>query len=118
MATRSYIAMKFDDMTVHEIYCHWDGYISNNGKILNQFYSTYDEAKELFEKHQGMSSLAENPEDIRYYDDMEETVYATELDFINNRGTEEFNYYFNGTEWYVSEFDEPYKLLASVLKRS
>jgi hypothetical protein len=34
MATRSRIAIENQDGTVKSIYCHWDGYLSNNGKIL------------------------------------------------------------------------------------
>jgi len=39
MATRCTIALEFADGTVGQIYCHWDGYLSHNGKILSQYYS-------------------------------------------------------------------------------
>ena len=39
MATRSTIALEFADGTVGQVYCHWDGYLSNNGKILFEHYS-------------------------------------------------------------------------------
>ena len=39
MATRSTIALEFADGTVGQVYCHWDGYLSNNGKILFENYS-------------------------------------------------------------------------------
>jgi len=39
MATRSTIALEFADGTVQQVYCHWDGYLSNNGKILLENYS-------------------------------------------------------------------------------
>jgi hypothetical protein len=38
MATRSTIALEYADGTVDKIYCHWDGYIDHNGKILFQHY--------------------------------------------------------------------------------
>lgn len=38
MATRSTIALEYADGTVDQIYCHWDGYLSNNGKILAENY--------------------------------------------------------------------------------
>ena len=38
MATRSTIALEFADGTIGQIYCHWDGYLSNNGKILQEYY--------------------------------------------------------------------------------
>ena len=39
MATRSTIALEFADGTVQQVYCHWDGYIDHNGKILFENYS-------------------------------------------------------------------------------
>jgi hypothetical protein len=39
MATRSTIALEFADGTVGKVYCHWDGYLSHNGKILSENYS-------------------------------------------------------------------------------
>jgi hypothetical protein len=39
MATRSTIALEFADGTVQQVYCHWDGYLANNGRILQAHYS-------------------------------------------------------------------------------
>ena len=39
MATRSTIALEFADGTVQQVYCHWDGYLEHNGKILFENYS-------------------------------------------------------------------------------
>lgn len=39
MGTRSTIAVEHTDGTVHQVYCHWDGYLDNNGKILLAHYS-------------------------------------------------------------------------------
>ena len=39
MGTRSTIALEYADGTVHQVYCHWDGYLSNNGQILLKHYS-------------------------------------------------------------------------------
>jgi len=39
MATRSTIALEFADGTVEQVYCHWDGYLAYNGKILAEHYS-------------------------------------------------------------------------------
>lgn len=38
MATRSTIAIEFADGSVSQVYCHWDGYLENNGKILQAHY--------------------------------------------------------------------------------
>ena len=39
MATRSTIALEFADGTVQQVYCHWDGYLDNNGQLLRDHYS-------------------------------------------------------------------------------
>ncbi len=39
MATRSTIALEFADGTIGQVYCHWDGYLSHNGKMLMEYYS-------------------------------------------------------------------------------
>jgi hypothetical protein len=39
MATRSTIALEFADGTIGQVYCHWDGYLVHNGKILLENYS-------------------------------------------------------------------------------
>jgi len=43
MATRSTIAMEQPNGEIMQIYCHWDGYLDNNGKILQEHYQ--DRAK-------------------------------------------------------------------------
>jgi len=39
MATRSTISLEFADGTIGQVYCHWDGYLSHNGKMLMEYYS-------------------------------------------------------------------------------
>jgi hypothetical protein len=56
MGTRSTIAIEFADQSVSQIYCHWDGYLENNGKILAQHYTNPFKVKELVELG-GFSSL-------------------------------------------------------------
>ena len=48
MGTRSSIAMKTED-GIRAIYCHWDGYIDHNGRILKEFYSTDEKVKALLD---------------------------------------------------------------------
>jgi hypothetical protein len=47
MATRSTIAILRDNGTVAQIYCHWDGYLDNNGKILVEHYTTPEKIEAL-----------------------------------------------------------------------
>lgn len=49
MATRSTIAIKHDDGTIRVIYCHWDGYPSNNGRILLEHYNTPEKINALLD---------------------------------------------------------------------
>ena len=39
MGTRSTIALEYADGTVEQVYCHWDGYLEHNGKILRDHYT-------------------------------------------------------------------------------
>ena len=50
MATRSTIALEFADGTVQQVYCHWDGYLDNNGRILLNNYSDPFKLRELIDQ--------------------------------------------------------------------
>jgi len=58
MATRSTISIE-ENGKIRSIYCHWDGYPSNNGAILLQHYTTADKVNELIDLG-SLSSLREN----------------------------------------------------------
>ena len=49
MSTRSRIAIEKQDGTVESIYCHFDGYLSHNGEILQEHYSTKEKMEKLIE---------------------------------------------------------------------
>jgi hypothetical protein len=49
MGTRSTIALEFADGTVEQVYCHWDGYLSNNGRILQEHYSDPFKLRDLID---------------------------------------------------------------------
>ena len=56
MGTRSTIALEFADGTVQQVYCHWDGYLEHNGKILAEHYSNPFILRDLIDLG-GLSSL-------------------------------------------------------------
>jgi hypothetical protein len=56
MATRSTIALEFADGTIGQVYCHWDGYLVHNGKILFENYSNPFILRDLIDLG-GLSSL-------------------------------------------------------------
>lgn len=47
MATRSTISVLREDGTVAKVYCHWDGYLENNGELLVKHYDTQDKVEAL-----------------------------------------------------------------------
>jgi len=47
MSTRSSISLKVNEDTIRTIYCHFDGYLSHNGKILLEHYDTYEKVEAL-----------------------------------------------------------------------
>ena len=49
MATRSTIALEFADGTVGQIYCHWDGSLAHNGKILLNHYMDPFKVRQLID---------------------------------------------------------------------
>lgn len=57
MATRSTIAIELPSGKIKSVYCHWDGYLSYNGKILQEHYNTAEKVAKLISKG-AISSLA------------------------------------------------------------
>ena len=64
MGTRSTIALEFADGSVSQVYCHWDGYLDNNGQILSQNYMDPFVVRELIDLGD-FSSLRESVEETR-----------------------------------------------------
>lgn len=59
MSTNSYIGIQNEDGSVQCIYCHWDGYPSHNGRILNEHYQEEEKVRKLISLGD-LSILAEN----------------------------------------------------------
>ena len=108
MATRSIVA-KLDDKGVQAIYCHNDGYLSNNGKILDQHYQNEVKVDNLIAQGDA-SSLRDTIEDTTFYmrDRGEENKEATNLnnetkllEFAFESCDAEVVYMFAYGAWYV-----------------
>ena len=56
MATRGRIGIEMPDHSVVSVYCHWDSYPENNGRILVEHYQNREDVKELIDGG-SMSSL-------------------------------------------------------------
>jgi hypothetical protein len=50
MGTRSTIALEYADGTVEQVYCHWDGYLDHNGRILAEHYTDPFKLRDLIDQ--------------------------------------------------------------------
>ena len=108
MATRSVIA-KLDDRGIQAIYCHNDGYLSNNGKILDQHYQNEVKVDNLIAQGDA-SSLKDTIKDTIFYhrdrgEDNKEAVNLNNETKLLEHAFEECDaevvYMFAYGSWYV-----------------
>lgn len=102
MATRSTIAIENEDGSVYFIYCHFDGYLENNGRILLEHYQNRDTVSELV-KIGDMSCLEETLEDCVFYSERNGPCMAVNLeDYLKNfEGFQDYNYILRSDgNWY------------------
>lgn len=121
MATRSTIAVQHTNGSISQIYCHWDGYISNNGRLLNDHYNNLEIIEELVSGG-NLSSLSErikpiadhcfdHPEDgtCVYYGrdrgddalDISLNTFTSVEHYLADFRWLDFNYLFKSGEWFV-----------------
>lgn len=60
MATRSRIALELSDGSIKSVYCHWDGYPKNNGRILQENYQSLEKVEKLI----GLGTLSYLAEEL------------------------------------------------------
>lgn len=119
MATRSTIALEYADGTVGQIYCHWDGYLDNNGKILLAHYKDAFKVRELLDNGD-MSSLSESVDGCSFYkergEDCPQRMYKDYAEFRKEAQGEEYNYILRRDgQWYVEFYGEFDGLLADAI---
>lgn len=126
MGTRSRIGNENSDGSVTAIYCHWDGYVEYNGKVLSEHYRTPAKIASLLDLG-SLSSLKprvsknndwQNPKDdcclahihrgeeksVQEYDSRDE--YAKQA----FEWGEEYAYLFDGREWlYITYSDKVWR---------
>ena len=117
MGTRSTIALEYADGTVEQVYCHWDGYLEHNGKILAGHYINPFKLKELLALG-GFSSLeatVEGTAATAYTQRGEERViskFKDYEDYVKNHQYEEYDYILRQVDgkavWFVSDHDGAY----------
>jgi hypothetical protein len=121
MSTNSSIAVCLDDGSVRSVYCHWDGFIHHNGKLLLKFWNSQELAESLTSLG-NMSILGKrlepignhtfkNPEKdtcLFYGRDRKDVVginakvWKSLVDYFNNCDFREYNYLFNNGNWLVN----------------
>lgn len=138
MATRSTIAIELADGKVKQVYCHWDGYLDHNGKILLANYAEHEKAAALVELGD-ISSLGEevgekhdfdarydrtDPRDAwtKYYgrdrgeSDVNYRLFHDFEHYKKDHQYEEYEYILrNDGRWYVSSYERPYVLLSEAI---
>jgi hypothetical protein len=146
MATRSTIALEFADGTVQQVYCHWDGYLSNNGVLLQNNYSDPFVLRELIDlgdisslgkvvgtKHDFSRLDTQMPEDEyeRLYGDMttfygrdrgeagtSAKKFADYADYVENFCHEEYAYILRTDGlWYVKQYSKDFEPLVGAIAK-
>lgn len=103
MATTSSISLENPDHTVTSIYCHWDGYIEYNGKILLEHYTDYSIVNRLLQGGD-LSSLKNTIDSCEYYDRSHPapSIFANFEQFNAGLVAREYDYvYKQDHKWYV-----------------
>lgn len=98
MSTRSQIGILNKDGSVDSIWCHWDGYPSNNGAILLDKYTKVKDIRALLAG--GDIESLNRPYERRGNNGP--THSANVKEFLNIDGWQEYFYLFKGRKWYVS----------------
>lgn len=143
MATRSTIALEYADGTVDQVYCHWDGYLEHNGRILFEHYRDPFKLQELmnlgdvsslginigskhafspFEGDKADFEAAQAAGATTFYGrDRGETGTSAKRfkdfeDYKARHQYEEYEYILRKDgNWYVSQYDKGYELLSEAI---
>lgn len=108
MATRSTISKVNNDGTITSIYCHWDGYYSNNGKLLLENYNEEKKLDELLSLGSLSSLEKDTKTTVAYYRDRGEseltvTKFSCKPEFnLTKSFREEYNYLWENGQWFCA----------------
>jgi hypothetical protein len=146
MATRSTIALEFADGTVQQVYCHWDGYLSNNGVLLQNYYSDPFKLRDLIDLGD-VSSLKQNIGTQHAFSQFDTEMDADEYDALYGEmttfygrdrgeagtGAKKFKDYADYVEnfcheeyayilrrdglWYVKQYSKDFELLVAAIAK-
>ena len=112
MSTNSTIIVKRPDCEEYaSVYCHWDGYLGYNGKILLEHYTTYEQVVKLIQLG-GLSSLGKTLDETTSYHLMrgEDKNIVVSSDIEDHTGYE-YAYLFRDNEWLYRKRSGAFHLL-------
>lgn len=118
MGTRSAIGFAEFDGSVRAIYCHYDGYLEHNGRILNEYYDSIEAVEELLDMGD-VVSLESTLDGCKFFarDNKAKNVDAQDFkdvseffEHYSNMGCEYF-YLFDGEQWLVGDFNGAFRSL-------
>jgi hypothetical protein len=137
MATRSTIALEYANGQIDQVYCHWDGYLDHNGRILLEHYMDPFKVQKMMDLG-SLSTLCKEVTPAPYtehsFDKPSEDVCVFygrdrgEQDVGSNRFADYHDYkkygQFEGYDyilrtdgkWYVSEHGSDYRLLTEAIE--
>jgi hypothetical protein len=133
MATRSTIAFELQDGTVQQIYCHNDGYLEHNGRLLDEQWQDPAKILQLIQ----LGDLSILGRDIGRKQDFsdrnvgwclaygrdrgEQSVEATQFESFDQytlyADFEEYNYIFRNGRWLVAREDLKFQSLSAELNK-
>jgi len=120
MATRSAIAIEtglpeMGPCIIHAVYCHWDGYVTNNGALLLEYFDSLPSAVALI-KGGSISSLGEGIDKTVFHcRDMDREMvpaseYGTREEFIENSDGLDYLYILNQNDvWEIFDMNKPWR---------
>ena len=135
MSTRSTIALEYADGTVEQVYCHSDGYLTYNGKLLLQHYSDPFKLQKLIDlgdvsflgvdigakidfHARAQYNDANQAVQCRIYgrdrdeEGTEKKKFADFADYVENHVYEEYEYILRTDgKWYVKSYHFDYVVL-------
>jgi len=107
MSTNALIGYQADDGSIYHVYCHYDGYYTGVGKMLQTHYKDLEQVKALISLGD-MSSLEENIEKTVYYGrDRGEEGISPQIDhslgrFQARSKSAYYKYLFTNGQWYCA----------------
>ena len=134
MSTRSYIAKELEDGSIRYIYCHFDGYVEHNGRILVDHYSDSDKVNQLLDLGD-LSSLGEEIGEKQDFNnrtsktwclaygrdrgesDVEFKTFLSEQEFVDYYSDSGYYYLFDHGVWYVKGYKGDFKPLHEELAK-